>query len=126
MAVINPRWSYWACAFPAILLNPMGADASFTVSDLLISSVFPPKTQALAGGVFNTIAQLGKSVGLMLSVLIANSVTAQSSVKSKNSPEALITGYRGVFWFFFGLCATTLCISFWGLRKIGKVGQKKD
>lgn len=41
------------------MVNPLGADALFTVANLLITSVFPRKTQALAGGVFNTISQVG-------------------------------------------------------------------
>jgi nitrate/nitrite transporter NarK len=59
MAVVNPDWTYWALAFPAMLLKPMGADGLFTVSILLISTVFPAKMQGLAGGVFNTISQIG-------------------------------------------------------------------
>ncbi len=83
MAIVNPQWLYWACAFPAIFLNPMAEGALFTTSNLLITSVFPEKTQALAGGVFNTISQIGKSVSLALASLIANNVTARSSFEAK-------------------------------------------
>ena len=97
MVLVNPRWSYWAFAFPAVFMNPIGDDAFFTVSKLLILSVFPTRTQALAGGVFNTIAQIGKGVGMTLSVLIADSITAHSTLKGKNSPEAHMEGYRAAF-----------------------------
>lgn len=126
MAIAKPKWSYWACAFIANLFNPIGADGLFTVSNLLITSMFPPKTQGVAGGVFNTISQTGKNVGLALTALIANEVTAHSQSTNKQSPEASLTGYRAVFWFCVGLTGASLCISIWGLRKIGKVGQKKD
>ena len=43
MAIVNPQWLYWACAFPAIFLNPMAEGALFTTSNLLITSVFPEK-----------------------------------------------------------------------------------
>lgn len=56
MAIVHPDWSYWSCEFLAVLFNPVGADTFFTISNLLITSVFPTKTQALAGGVFNTIS----------------------------------------------------------------------
>lgn len=61
-------------AFPAVALNPIGADALFTVSNLVITSVFPSRMQGLADGVFNTIARIGKSVGLATSGVIAAGV----------------------------------------------------
>lgn len=126
MCVIQAEWTYWACAFPAVFLNPVGADAMFTVSNLVITSLFPAKTQALAGGVFNTIAQIGKSVGLATSAVIANSVTENSRIKDKESPEALMEGFRAAFWYLFALsCATGVLFS-WGLRGIGKVGMKRE
>jgi hypothetical protein len=45
-------------AFLANIFNPTGADSLFTISNLLITSVFHKKTQALAGGVFNTVSQV--------------------------------------------------------------------
>ncbi|KAL9041624.1 MAG: hypothetical protein Q9180_001161 [Flavoplaca navasiana] len=126
MAIANPKWSYWACTFVANFFNPIGADGIFTVSNLLITSMFPPKTQGVAGGVFNTVSQTGKNVGLALSALIANQVTAHTQSVDKHSPDALLAGYRAAFWFCAGLTGASLCISIWGLRNIGKVGQKKD
>lgn len=126
MAIVNPTWSYWACTFIANSLNPIGADGIFTVSNLLITSMFPPKTQGVAGGVFNTISQTGKSVGLALTALVANEVTAYSLTNNKDRTDALLKGYRAAFWFCVSLMLTSLCISVWGLRKIGKVGRKRD
>jgi Na+/melibiose symporter-like transporter len=126
MAIVHPDWSYWSCEFLAVLFNPVGADTFFTISNLLITSAFPTKTQALAGGVFNTIAQIGKSVGLATSAVIANSVTARSSSEDKQSPEALLEGYRATFWYCFALSWTTLVVCSLGLRNIGRVGVKRE
>lgn len=126
MALVNPAWSYWACAFVANFLNPIGADGIFTVSNLLITSMFPPKTQGVAGGVFNTISQTGKNVGLALTALVANEVTNHAARLDKRGPDALLAGYRAAFWFCVALTVTSLCVSVWGLRKIGKVGRKMD
>lgn len=126
MCIIHPEWSYWACAFPALFLSPLSADALFTVSNLVITSVFPARTQGLAGGVFNTIAQIGKSVGLATSAVIAASVTEHSQYREKESPAALMEGFRAAFWYLFALsCATGLLFT-WGLRGIGKVGMKRE
>ena len=61
-ALMKPSDSYWEFLFPSIALNALGPDVLFTASNLIISDAFPDKTQALAGGVFNTVAQIGKSV----------------------------------------------------------------
>jgi MFS family permease len=126
LALMNPKASYWAFSFPAMALNAVGADTLFTVSNLVITSVFPGKTQALAGGVFNTVAQIGKTVGLASAAVIAASVSSNTGDKDKESPEALMAGYRAAYWYCFALCLLTIVINFWGLRKIGKVGAKKD
>lgn len=127
MALINPHWIYWEGAFPAIILNTIGADASFTISNLLITSSFPADTQALAGGVFNTVSQLGNAVGMTLATLIAETVThkADKSVEEENQgSDALMKGYRAAYWFFFGMLATAFCVSVVGLHRVGVVGSK--
>lgn len=125
MAVVRPHWSYWVGAFPAISLIPIGLDALFIVSNLLITSMFPANTQGLAGGVFNTVSQIGKSMGLALAALIANSITSHHSALDQRDPEALMEGYRGAFWFCFAITTLTLFITIWGLRSVGRVGGKK-
>lgn len=126
MCVIQAEWSYWACAFLAVFLNPVGADALFTVSNLVITSVFPARTQGLAGGVFNTVAQIGKSVGLATSGVIASSITEHSRYHEKESPAALMEGFRAAFWYLFALSCATGAMFVWGLRGIGKVGMKRE
>jgi nitrate/nitrite transporter NarK len=126
MCIIQPSWSYWACAFLSVFFNPISADTLFTVSNLVITSVFPAKTQGLAGGVFNTVAQIGKSVGLATSAVIAASVTEHSQIREKESPAALMEGFRAASWYLFALsCATSVLLT-WGLRGIGKVGMKRE
>ncbi|KAK5107135.1 hypothetical protein LTR62_001693 [Meristemomyces frigidus] len=126
MAFAKPTSNYWESAFLANVFNPTGADSLFTISNLLITSVFPGKTQALAGGVFNTISQVGKAVGLALVAVIASSVTANSAFVDQQSPDALMEGYRATFWFCFASVVVTVVLCAWGLRQIGKVGHKRD
>jgi Na+/melibiose symporter-like transporter len=126
MCILRPEWTYWACAFPAAFLNPIGSDVLYTISSLVITSVFPARTQGLAGGVFNTVAQIGKSVGLATSGVIAASVTNQSQYHNKESPAALMEGLKAAFWYLFALSCATAMLFVWGLRGIGKVGMKRD
>lgn len=126
MAFATPTSSYWSHAFLSNIFNPVGADSLYTVANLLITNVFPPRTHGLAGGVFNTVAQIGKSVGLALAAVIAASVTRNSGFADKTSPEALLVGYNATFWFCFAMIVVTCFIAVFGLKKAGKVGHKRD
>ncbi|TIA07525.1 MFS general substrate transporter [Aureobasidium pullulans] len=126
MAIINPRWTYWKMAFFAQLLQGISVNVLFTVGLLIISSIFPLRTQALGGAVFNTCAQLGTSIGLTITSVIADSRTAASGIDDKTSPDALMTGYRAVFWALFAWMIVVLLAGVFGLRKVGKIGVKRD
>ncbi|KAJ5204926.1 major facilitator superfamily domain-containing protein [Penicillium cinerascens] len=126
LAIIDPQWSWWYCAFWAVLLGPLSADVIFTVANLIIADSFSAKTQGLAGAVFNTIAQFGTSIGLTIFAIISSTVTQESSYNNKGSPDALMVGYRAVFWTCFALMMAAAGIGALGLRKVGKVGLKTE
>ncbi|KAI9722833.1 MAG: hypothetical protein M1828_004399 [Chrysothrix sp. TS-e1954] len=122
----KPSQMYWPMEFPAMVLQPFGADSLYTIANLVTTSQFSGELQGIAGGVFNTVSQIGKSIGLALASVVANTVTQRSRFEDKKSPEALFEGYRAAFWFCFALNVATLVLSLLGLRKIGKVGLKRD
>ncbi|KAK2600010.1 hypothetical protein QQS21_005244 [Conoideocrella luteorostrata] len=126
MAIVQPNWSYWACIFPAMLTNSIGGDTLYSISNLIITSLFPSRTQGVAGGVYNTIAQIGKSFGLTITAVITNAVTARSDTAGMKNPAASLEGYRAGFWYCFSLNAAAMLSILWGLRKVGKVGAKGD
>ena len=113
-------------AFIAVFLSPVGCDGLYTISNLLITSVFPKNTQGLAGGVFNTLSYIGQSVSLALLATVSNRVTVASDYTDKKSPEALLVGYRADSWLNLVMCGVSLGFSVWGLRKIGKIGKKEE
>ncbi|KAI0130241.1 major facilitator superfamily domain-containing protein [Xylariales sp. AK1849] len=125
MALVDPALPYWAMAFPATLLSPIAADVVLVVANLAITNIFPSEYHGLAGGLTNTLAQLGISLGLNFTAILANTVTFGSSYDDKSSPEALEIGYRASFWASFGITLSLLLIAFLGLRKIDKVGAVK-
>ena len=126
MAVINPNWPYWYDAFFAQALGPLSVDILFTVGILVISDQFPDRTQALAGAVFNTVAQLGASIGLTVMQVISITVTKDSRYKDKDTPAAIEVGYKASFWAMFAWMAVSCVVGGFGLRKLGKIGQKRD
>ncbi|KAH7127585.1 major facilitator superfamily domain-containing protein [Dactylonectria macrodidyma] len=124
MALVQPQWTYWTCAFFAQVLMPFAVDVLFTVSLIIITDIFPEDKQSVAGAVFNTGAQFGNSFGIAIMQVV-------STVVSKNHadmkpPLALLEGYRAGFWTLFGLMMGCAVIGGIGLRKAGKVGLKQD
>jgi len=138
LANMDIQWSYWRGAFWAMCLIPLSADGRslpnpsdvvlYTISNLAITSLFPVRTQALAGGVFNTLAQIGNSVGLAITSIVAASVTASERSGSGDVDVigTLWDGYKASFWTCFGACLTSCLICAGGMRKLGKVGVKVD
>ncbi|KAH8693030.1 putative MFS transporter [Talaromyces proteolyticus] len=128
MAVIDARWPYWYDAFFAQLLAPLSADILFTIGLLVVSDLFPTRTQALAGAVFNTVSQFGTSIGLTVMAVISSATTKHYSKSASNSssPDALLVGYRAGFWAAFAWMMIAFLIGAFGLRNIGKVGLKRD
>jgi nitrate/nitrite transporter NarK len=125
MAILDPADSYWKVAFPAVFLNSIGADSLFTISNLVIGAMFPMEMQGLAGGVFNTVSQIGKSVGMAVVALIGNTITQHSSYDDKGSPEALMVGYRVCFWVLFACYVASIIVTIFGFRQIGIIGHAK-
>ncbi|KAF2171499.1 hypothetical protein M409DRAFT_63743 [Zasmidium cellare ATCC 36951] len=126
MAVIKPQWPYWYMAFTAQVFLQVCTNTLFTVGLLIISAVFPSRTQALGGAVFNTCAQLGTSIGLTVTQVITTTVTANSDEVNKSSPKALMDGYRIVFWALFAMMVLVGLTGALGLRRVGKIGVKQD
>ena len=125
-ATLSPTSSYWVAAFPAMCVSPVSSDLLFSVSNLVITANFRPNEQALAGGVFNTISQLGNSIGLAVTAMIASSVTMDARSGKAANPSAILEGYRAAFWTCFAAAIVSCLVSSVGLRKSGKVGLKKD
>lgn len=125
LAVMKPHDTYWEFVFPAVTLIPVSTDVLYTISQLVITAEFDDKTQGLAGGVFNTVAQVGKSVGLAISAVIASSVT-NSGGTSSLAEDRLFKGYQAAWWLTFA--ATVVCplITLLTLGNIGKVGLKRE
>ncbi len=75
---------------------------------------------------FNTTAQFGNSLGVMVMAVISSSVTMNSQYADKTSSEALLAGYRAVFWACFAMMLAACVVGIVGLRRVGKVGLKRE
>ncbi|KAL9636137.1 MAG: hypothetical protein Q9164_003008 [Protoblastenia rupestris] len=127
LAILRPEWAYWAAIFPAMCLVPLSSDLLFNVSNLVITATFPANEQALAGGVFSTVSQLGSSIGLAITAAIASSVTSAAAGDGKEmNQDAMLKGYRAAFWTCLAAAIVSCVVSTVGLRGSGKVGLKRE
>jgi MFS family permease len=99
-------------------------DVVFVIAAIVISESFPERDQALAGAVFNTVANLGQALGLAIIAVVTNTVTQNHG--EKDTTQGLLEGYRAGFWVAFGWMILTAFVSAFGLRRVGKVGVKRD
>jgi MFS family permease len=125
MALVDPKWSYWYMEFWAQILAPLSGDVLFTVGLLIVSDEFPEGMQAIAGAVFNTVAQFGMSLGIGICQVVSLGISSHGA-SHDNETTPLLKGYQASFWTMFALMITCSAIAFGGLRKTGKVGIKRD
>ncbi|CAE6413972.1 unnamed protein product [Rhizoctonia solani] len=122
-AVITPSATYWAFGFPAAAVVVFGADFMFATGSIFVAKIALPHEQSLAGGIFNTLNQLGTAFGLAIASVVNNNVHRSALRESGDELGSLLRGYRAAFWtcFGFGMAALVLTLIF--LRGIGIVGH---
>ncbi|TLD24817.1 hypothetical protein PspLS_05454 [Pyricularia sp. CBS 133598] len=137
MALVDPNLSYWYLQFWAQALAPLSADVLFTIGLIVVSESFPEQTQALAGAVFNTVAQLGLSLCVGVCQVVALGVSAteggvghggsgSQDAGTQAYVASLLKGYRASFWTIFGYMLLCTAVAVVGLRNVGKVGINRN
>ena len=125
-ATASWSWTYWAAAFSSLCLAPIATDVLFNVSNHIITASFNKNDQALAGGVFVTVSQLGNSIGLAMTGMVASLVAMEADANGQSvDPAAVLKGYRAAFWLCFAAAIVSCSVGGVGLRRSGKVGLKK-
>ncbi|KAF2193686.1 MFS general substrate transporter [Zopfia rhizophila CBS 207.26] len=132
---IDPNTTYWAYAFPAMVLSVCGADALYPTLTLFTAKSLPPEDQALGGALINAVGQVGRAIGLAIATAIQTAVIAERKgldVEAIGSTGhglskgdgALKEGLRSAEWFGFALSLTALVVVLVFFRGAGKVGGK--
>ncbi|THU93553.1 putative efflux transporter [Dendrothele bispora CBS 962.96] len=129
-ALINPNVTYWAFGFPAAIISVFGADFVFAPGTMYIASVSAPHEQSVAGATFQTITQLGTSLGVAVSTVVFNRVEMHQMLKyppgsnSDLNRDIRLPAYHAAEWsnFAFGVLATIIGLIF--LRGIGVIGHR--
>jgi MFS family permease len=97
----------------------------YTISNLIIADALPKSKQSLAGGVFNTVSQIGNSVGLAIAAVISSSVSA-AAAPTEQDENSLMKGYQAVYYVCIATFSIVAIVSGFGLRKAGRVGMKLE
>lgn len=123
MAIAPPDGTYWAHPFVAQIFQPASFAVLFTVGLIVVSDAFAEDTQALAGAVFNTAGQFGGALGLSVLQVVSKQEEEGSGLEKE---DALLQGYRASFWTMFGFMILCGGMGGFGMRKVGRVGLKRD
>jgi MFS family permease len=133
-ALIDPSVTYWAFGFPSTVMVVFGADFVYSAGTIFVAKIAFPHEQSLAGGLFQTMTQIGTAFGLTISTIVFNSAVNTQAVKEgvvlnsagTNAPaSAELQGYRAAQWTnaAFPFFASLLAAIF--LRKVGIVGHRR-
>lgn len=113
--------SYWAFAFPALVLSVIGADFEFTVTNMYVMSTLPSEQQSVAGGLFNTVTRLSATVGLGIQTSIYNSLGGSAF----GSGSQLYRPYQSTFWVSLaGAVVAVFLASFVTIERQGSKNKK--
>lgn len=98
---------------------------------MFVARVAGPGEQSVAGGLFQTLTQLGTALGLAVTTIVHNSVLksasgddSSASVDEDASRAAQLKAYHAAQWaaFAFGVSASVLAAIF--LRGVGVIGDR--
>ncbi|KAK5327595.1 hypothetical protein LTR93_002980 [Exophiala xenobiotica] len=114
LALVPAGGSYWAWVFPSCVLTTMSIDLSYTVICVFLTTQLPSARQGLAGGLINSVMQLGMALALGLSDIIQSYTVDEAGLRKS---------YQNTFWFAVATgSACSILMVIWG-RKVGKAAS---
>ena len=98
--------TYWAQTFICTIIMPWGMDMSFPAATLILSDSVAKKHQGIAASLVNTV------VNYSISLALGFAGTVEAHVNhGGTTPEDLLLGYRGAWYFAMGLSGFGLFLS---------------
>lgn len=105
LALVPDGGNYWAWILPATILGTVGIDLSYSLMTVFITTQLPKARQGLAGGLINSILQLGFALLLGFTDIV-QSYTLESGLRQS---------YKNTFW--VGVASGGAClilVAIWG------------
>ncbi|KAJ4986832.1 drug resistance protein [Stagonosporopsis vannaccii] len=99
-------WNYWAWIFPATVFSTIGIDLPTILMTVFITTKLPKAQQGLAGGLLNSVLQLGVALTLGITDIIQVATVGK---------VGLASSYKYTFWFGVGAAGVSVVlVSLWG------------
>lgn len=106
LALVPLGGSYWAWILPANILGTISIDLSYTVLSVFITTQLPSSRQGLAGGLINSVLQLGMALLLGVGDIIQSYTVDQAGLRQS---------YKNTFWLSVAVGGVSLVLmAFWG------------
>ncbi|THX82377.1 MFS general substrate transporter [Aureobasidium pullulans] len=111
LALGDPSMGYWPFVFPAMICTTLGIDMTYTIANVVLSSVSPLQWQGLAGAVNSTTVNLG----IAFSLAITQVIQARTEGHEPDL-DARLQGHRNCFLFAAASAAVGLAITVVAIR----------
>lgn len=103
VATMPVQQTYWAQAFPSILLGALGPDFVFTASQIIASGTVKREQQGIAGSLIGTILSYGLATGLGFAGTV--------EYYTNNHGKDLVQGYRNGLYLGIGMAGTAIILA---------------
>lgn len=98
--------TYWAQSFVCMTVIPWGMDMSFPAATLILSDAVPKEHQGVAASLVNTVVNYSISLALGFAGTVEGRVSHGGT-----TPEDLLLGFRGAWYFAIGMSGFGLFLS---------------
>lgn len=115
--------TYWAYGFPSMIILTLGGDTLYPCLSLFVMKSIPREDQAMGAAIFQTLGQVGRSIGLAIATAIQISVT-RSNEATVGEKEGLLKGYRAADWFSFSIGVVSFGVALFSFKGAGIQGKK--
>ena len=106
LALLPHRPNYWAWIFPATIMSTIGIDLSTILMTVFITTKIPTEQQGLAGGVINSVLQLGVAFVLGFADIIQSRTVSE---------VGLGRSYKNTYWLGVAVSGAGLVLmTIWG------------
>ena len=113
LAFLPEGGSYWAWIFPATIFSTIGIDLSVILMTVFVTTQLPSSRQGLAGGVINSVLQLGVALVLGVADIIQSATVEEAGLRKS---------YKDTFWLGVAVGAVALLL----MVIFGKIPKAKS
>ena len=102
---------YFPALFGPLLLMGVGAGLGFAPLNVIIMSTVPVRDAGAAGGVLQTMQQIGSSLGLAVLVTVFGQVSAKAIGRHESANQVLVSGMTSAYVVAAGAAVAALIVA---------------